>query len=57
VGIADYMTHLIAPYGYLAVGVIIALESMGLPLPGEGALVLAALYAARHGHSIAGVGE
>jgi membrane protein DedA with SNARE-associated domain len=56
VGIADYM-HLIAPYGYLAVGVIIALESMGLPLPGEGALVLAALYAARHGHSIAGVGE
>jgi membrane protein DedA with SNARE-associated domain len=54
-GSPDYMTHLIATYGYLAVGVIIALESMGLPLPGEGVLVLAALYAARHGHSIAGV--
>jgi membrane protein DedA with SNARE-associated domain len=49
------MTHLIATYGYLAIGVIIALESMGLPLPGESVLVLAALYAARHNHSIAGI--
>src|SRR6476660_587181 len=28
---------------------------MGLPLPGESALVLAALYASRHDHNIAGV--
>jgi membrane protein DedA with SNARE-associated domain len=49
------MTHLIATYGYLAIGVIIALESMGLPLPGESVLVLAALYTARHNHSIAGI--
>jgi membrane protein DedA with SNARE-associated domain len=47
--------HLIATYGYLAVGVIVALESMGLPLPGESVLVLAALYAAHHGHSIAAI--
>jgi hypothetical protein len=40
VGIADYMIHLIAAYGYLAVGLIIALAE------------LAALYATRHGHSI-----
>jgi len=52
---ADYVTHLIATYGYLAIGCIIALESMGLPLPGESALVAAALYASRHDQSIAGV--
>ena len=39
---ADYVTHLIATYGYIAIGCIIALESMGLPLPGESALVAAA---------------
>ena len=52
---ADYVTHLIATYGYIAIGCIIALESMGLPLPGESALVAAALYASRHDQSIAGV--
>jgi membrane protein DedA with SNARE-associated domain len=51
----EYLTHLIATYGYLAIAVIIGLESMGLPLPGESALVLAALYASRHDHNIAGV--
>ena len=50
---ADYVTHLIATYGYIAIGCIIALESMGLPLPGESALVAAALYASRHDQSIA----
>ena len=38
----EYLTHLIATYGYVAIGIIIGLESMGLPLPGESALVLAA---------------
>jgi len=52
---ADYVTHLIATYGYIAIAVIIGLESMGLPLPGESALVVAALYASRHDHNIAGV--
>ena len=51
----EYLTHLIATYGYLAIAVIIGLESMGLPLPGESALVIAALYASRHDHNIAGV--
>src|SRR5215510_11441545 len=51
----DYVTHLIATYGYIAIGCIIALESMGLPLPGESALVAAALYASHHDQNIAGV--
>jgi membrane protein DedA with SNARE-associated domain len=42
--------HLIAPYGYWTVGGIIALESMGLPLPGEATLVAAAVYAATTHH-------
>jgi membrane protein DedA with SNARE-associated domain len=51
-GSSHHIAHLIATYGYVGVGVVIALESMGLPLPGESVLALAALYAARHGHSI-----
>jgi membrane protein DedA with SNARE-associated domain len=39
---------LISHYGYAAVGIVIALESMGIPLPGETMLVLAAVYAATH---------
>jgi membrane protein DedA with SNARE-associated domain len=39
---------LISHYGYAAVGVVVALESMGIPLPGETMLVLSALYAATH---------
>src|SRR5215467_15167477 len=37
---------LIAQYGYAAVGIVVGLESMGIPLPGETMLVLAAIYAA-----------
>ena len=51
----EYLTHLIATYGYVAIALIIGLESMGLPLPGESALVLAALYASRHDQNIGGV--
>jgi membrane protein DedA with SNARE-associated domain len=36
---------LLATYGYWAVFGVIALESMGLPLPGESALIAAAVYA------------
>jgi membrane protein DedA with SNARE-associated domain len=35
----------IAAYGYWAVLVLVGLESMGLPLPGETALISAAVYA------------
>ena len=51
----EFLKHLIVAYGYLAIAVIIGLESMGLPLPGESVLVLAALYASRNDLSIAGV--
>ncbi|KQT61653.1 hypothetical protein ASG52_01870 [Methylobacterium sp. Leaf456] len=40
---------LIAHYGYLAVFVIITLESAGLPLPGETILLTAAIYAGSTG--------
>jgi membrane protein DedA with SNARE-associated domain len=52
-GSSGHIVHLIATYGLLAIAAIIALESMGLPLPGESALVLVALYAAHHNQSIA----
>ena len=39
------VTHFIADYGYWAVAIVIALESIGLPLPGEATLIAAALYA------------
>lgn len=36
---------LIANYGYLAVFVLVAAESFGIPVPGESALIAAAVYA------------
>jgi membrane protein DedA with SNARE-associated domain len=46
----------IAAYGYWAVLVLVGLESMGLPLPGETALIAAAVYAGtRHELNIVGV--
>jgi membrane protein DedA with SNARE-associated domain len=46
----------IAAYGYWAVLVLVGLESMGLPLPGETALIAAAVYAGTRGElNIAGV--
>jgi len=48
--------HLIASYGYFGVALVIGLESMGIPLPGETALISAALYAGTtHNMNIAGV--
>jgi membrane protein DedA with SNARE-associated domain len=45
----------IAAYGYWAVLVLVGLESMGLPLPGETALIAAAVYAGT-GHELNIVG-
>jgi membrane protein DedA with SNARE-associated domain len=39
------LPHLLSTYGYWVVGGIVALESMGLPLPGEATLIAAAIYA------------
>src|SRR5262249_62060592 len=38
------IAHLVQSYGYYAVFALIALESLGIPLPGESALIAAALY-------------
>jgi membrane protein DedA with SNARE-associated domain/membrane-associated phospholipid phosphatase len=47
--------HLLETYGYLAVMVLVGLESLGLPLPGETALLTASAYAAGGHLSIIGV--
>jgi membrane protein DedA with SNARE-associated domain len=46
----SFITHLVQSYGYYAVFTLIALESMGIPLPGETALITAALYAGTTHH-------
>lgn len=43
------VTDLIASYGYLAVFVVIALESAGVPMPGETILISSAVYAGTTG--------
>lgn len=43
------LADLIAAHGYWVVALIIGVESMGIPLPGETVLVLAAIYAAETG--------
>ena len=48
--------HLLSTYGYAAVFLIVGAESIGIPLPGETTLTLAAVYAgATHHLNIAGV--
>jgi membrane protein DedA with SNARE-associated domain len=39
------VNHLIAVYGYYAVALFVGAESLGVPLPGETILILAAIYA------------
>ena len=45
-----YIQPLIIQHGYWAVFLIVMLESAGVPLPGETALILAAVYAGATGH-------
>ena len=40
------LQHFVSAYGYWAVALFVGLESMGIPLPGETILVLAAIYSA-----------
>ena len=47
--------HLLATYGYLFLFLVIGIESFGVPLPGETALVTAAAYAASGRLHIVGV--
>jgi membrane protein DedA with SNARE-associated domain len=44
----EHLQPIISTYGYWVVTIIVGLESMGLPQPGETVLVLAALYAGGH---------
>jgi membrane protein DedA with SNARE-associated domain len=45
------ISHLIASYGYLALFALVGAESLGIPLPGETALVIAGAYAG-HTHRL-----
>jgi membrane protein DedA with SNARE-associated domain len=42
---ASGLTHLLVTYGYWAVLLFVAIESTGIPLPGETMLLVAAIYA------------
>jgi membrane protein DedA with SNARE-associated domain len=44
------INHLLQSYGYYAVFAFIALESLGIPLPGETTLIAAAVYAGSTHH-------
>src|SRR5262249_39574362 len=39
------IAHLLAAYGYLFVGLMVGIEGMGIPLPGEATLIAAAIVA------------
>ena len=40
-----YLVGLLHAYGYAGLALIVGLESLGLPVPGEGLLIMAAVYA------------
>ncbi|MDG6095509.1 DedA family protein [Acetobacter sp. AN02] len=44
--LTHYLDSLFSHYGYGVVGVVVMLESMGLPLPAESLIITAALYCA-----------
>ena len=44
------LTHLLTTYGYWAVLFFVAIESIGIPFPGETMLLVAAIYAGRTHH-------
>jgi membrane protein DedA with SNARE-associated domain len=45
------ISHLVASYGYWAVFLLVGAESLGIPLPGETALITAGIYAG-HTHRL-----
>jgi len=44
--LVPHLQHFVATYGYFAVFLIVAMESAGIPMPGETVLVTAAIFAA-----------
>ena len=51
----ELLEHFISTYGYIAVAAIVAIESMGMPVPGETVMVIASLFVSRHHLDIGGV--
>lgn len=43
------LEQVVLTYGYAAIGIVICLEAMGLPLPGESLMIASAIYAATTG--------
>ena len=48
----DKLQTLVATYGFWTVAGVVGLESMGVPLPGETVLIVAAIYAGAHDGNI-----
>jgi len=44
--LVPHLHHFVATYGYFAIFLIVAMESAGIPMPGETVLVTAAIFAA-----------
>jgi len=51
----DALHHFLADYGYWALALLIRLESMGIPLPGETVLVIASAHAGDRGGNIGAI--
>lgn len=51
----EVFSRFLADYGYLAIGLLVMLEAIGVPLPGETAVMTTATFAARGTLSIVGV--
>lgn len=51
----DFLTSLVAQYGYLGLALLVGVESFGVPAPGETAVILGAGYAAHGQLAIVGV--
>ena len=49
------MTHLLVQHGLIILFALVAMESAGVPLPGETALIAAAILASQHHYSIVSV--
>jgi membrane protein DedA with SNARE-associated domain len=47
--------HFLTDYGYWALALLIGLESMGIPLPGETVLIMASVHAGDRGGNIAAI--
>jgi membrane protein DedA with SNARE-associated domain len=55
ISMVDWLAAVVDTHGYAIVGGLVMLESMGLPLPGESILLIAAAYAAYGRLSLIGV--